>query len=89
MILKTKHFMEVIIMVFEKVKKSIIDIMGIPEDEILVKSHLYDDLDADSLDLSQIILELENSYKIEIENEDISDFETVEDIVKHVESKLS
>ncbi|MCT4620228.1 MAG: acyl carrier protein [Marinisporobacter sp.] len=81
--------MEVIIMVFEKVKKSIIDIMGIPEDEILVKSHLYDDLDADSLDLSQIILELENSYKIEIENEDISDFETVEDIVKHVESKLS
>lgn len=76
-------------MVFEKVKKSIIDIMGIPEDEILVKSHLYDDLDADSLDLSQIILELENSYKIEIENEDISDFETVEDIVKHVESKLS
>lgn len=76
-------------MVFEKVKKTIIDIMGIPEDEILLESHLYDELDADSLDLSQIILELENSYKIEIENEDIANFETVEDLVKHVEDKLS
>ncbi|WP_168198324.1 acyl carrier protein [Crassaminicella thermophila] len=76
-------------MVFEKVKHTIMDILGIPKDEILLESHLYDELDADSLDLSQIILELENTYKIEIENEDIANFETVEDIVKHVESKLS
>ncbi|TCO72270.1 acyl carrier protein [Marinisporobacter balticus] len=76
-------------MIFEKVKNIMMDIMGIPEDELLLQSHLYDELDADSLDLSQIIVELENAYQIEIENEDIANFEKVEDIVKHVENKIN
>lgn len=75
-------------MVFEKIKAAIMDIMGIPEDEILLESHLYNKLDADSLDMSQIIIALENAYKIDIENDDMANFETVEDIVKHVEDKI-
>lgn len=76
-------------MIFESVKKTIIDITGVPEDEILLESHLYDELDADSLDMSQIILALENQYKIIIDNEVIADFITVEDIVKNIESKIN
>lgn len=76
-------------MVFDKIKAAIMDIMGIPEDEILLESHLYNELDADSLDMSQIIIALENAYKIDIENDDMANFETVEDIVKHVEDKIN
>ncbi|WP_427339996.1 acyl carrier protein [Caloranaerobacter sp. DY30410] len=76
-------------MVFESVKSVIIDVMGISEDEILLKSHLYDELDADSLDMSQIIIALENKFKINIENEEVAEFKTVEDIVKNIESKLN
>lgn len=76
-------------MVLESVKKIIIDIIGASENEILLESHLYDELDADSLDMSQIILALENQYKIIIDNEVIADLITVEDIVKHVESKIN
>lgn len=74
--------------IFEKLKGLINRIMDIPKDEILLESHLYDELDADSLDISQIILALENAYKIDIENDDIASFQVVEDIVKHVESKI-
>jgi acyl carrier protein len=63
--------------------------MGIPEDEIFLESHLFNELDADSLDMAQIILALENAYKIDIKDEDVSDFETVKDIVKHIESKIN
>ncbi len=81
--------MEVLLMIFDKVKDAIMDIMGIPEDEILLESHLYNELDADSLDISQIILALENAYKIDIDNDDIAEFETVEDIVKHIEKSVN
>ena len=74
-------------MVFEKVKNVIIEIMGIPENEILLESHLFDELDADSLDMSQIILELENGYKIEIDDDAFSNFETVKDIVDYIKNK--
>jgi len=76
-------------MVFEQVKNTIKDIMGIPEEEIVLESHLYDELDADSLDMSQIILALENYYKIDIFSDVIARFNTVEDIVTHIESNVN
>ena len=76
-------------MVFESIKRTIVDIMGIPEDEILLESNLYNDLDADSLDMSQIVIALENEYKIELENEEIAEFETVKDMADSIESKNS
>lgn len=71
-------------MVFEKVKNVIMEIMGIPENEILLESHLFDELDADSLDMSQIILELENAYNLDINDDEFSSFETVKDIVDYI-----
>jgi len=75
-------------MVFDEVKKILIDIMGLPEDEVSLKSHLYDELDADSLDISQVVLSLDNKYKIDIDQQDVLNFETVEDIVKYVEGQI-
>ncbi|AUG57649.1 MAG TPA: acyl carrier protein [Ruminiclostridium sp.] len=75
-------------MVFDEVKKILIDVMGLPEDEVSLKSHLYDELDADSLDISQVVLSLDNKYKIDIDQQDVLNFETVEDIVKYVEGQI-
>ncbi len=75
-------------MVFHEVKKILIDVMGLPEDEVSLKSHLYDELDADSLDISQVVLSLDNKYKIDIDQQDVLNFETVEDIVKYVEGQI-
>lgn len=76
-------------MVFEKVQTILVEVMGIPKEEILLESHIYDELDADSLDVSQVILALGNEYNIDFENEEIRNFKTIEDIVKFVENKIS
>ncbi|RCX18374.1 acyl carrier protein [Anaerobacterium chartisolvens] len=76
-------------MVYERVKKLFWDIMGIPEEEISLESNLYDGLCADSLDISQIIIQLENDYKIKVEDDVALKLRTVEDIVKYVEGKIS
>jgi len=73
-------------MTFKELKDIVVDIMGMPEDEVEQSSHLYDDLDADSLDMSQIILAVENSFNVEVEQEDISKFQTINDIIEHVNS---
>lgn len=75
-------------MVFHEVKKILIDVMGLLEDEVSLKSHLYDELDADSLDISQIVLALDNKYKIDIDEVAALNFKTVEDIVKYVEGQI-
>lgn len=75
-------------MVFHEVKKILIDVMGLLEDEVSLKSHLCDELDADSLDISQIVLALDNKYKIDIDEVAALNFKTVEDIVKYVEGQI-
>ncbi|PAB59772.1 hypothetical protein CCE28_09275 [Anaeromicrobium sediminis] len=72
-------------MVFEELKKIINEIMDIPMNEIELGSHLYDEMDADSLDMSQIVLALENKYSIEIDDEVFEEFDTVGNIVEYVE----
>jgi len=76
-------------MVFKKTREAFVDIMGYEPDEINLESHMYDELDADSLDMSQILLALENAYQIEIENEDVADMDTVSDLVSHIEKLIA
>ncbi len=76
-------------MVFKKTQEAFVDIMGYEPDEINLESHMYDELDADSLDMSQILLALENTYQIEIENEDVADMDTVSDLVSHIEKLIA
>lgn len=71
-------------MVFEKIKKVIVDQLGVEESEIELKTS-FEDLGVDSLDLFQIIIELEEEFSIQIE--DAENIKTVEDAVKYVEEK--
>ncbi len=74
-------------MEFDKVKEIVAEQMGISEDDITMESSFIDDLGADSLDIFQIISELEAAFDIEFENEDAENIKTVGDAVKYIKDK--
>ena len=69
-------------MEFEKLKDIIVDVMGCNPDEITMDTTFVDDLGADSLDIFQIIMGIEDAFDIEIENEDAEKIATVGDAVE-------
>ena len=74
---------------FEKVKEIIASELGVEEDKITLESRFKDDLGADSLDLFQMVMSIEDEYGIEIPTEDLEKMSTVGDIVKYLEDKQS
>jgi len=73
-------------MEFEKIRQIIAEQMGKPEGEITMDTHFTDDLGADSLDLFQIISELEDAFGIEFNQDDLDKVATVGDAVKYVQN---
>lgn len=69
---------------FDKVKEIIADQLGIDEAEITPETNFENDLDADSLDVFQVISEIEDELDIEIEADE--GMETVKDLVSYIES---
>ncbi|MBU3206145.1 acyl carrier protein [Clostridium algidicarnis] len=73
-------------MIFEKIRKVTAEELGIEEDTIKMDMSFQNDLGADSLDLFQIIMELEEEFNIQIE--DAEDIVTLEDAVSYVKRKI-
>lgn len=71
-------------MVFEKVKSIIVNQLGVEESEINLETS-FEDLGVDSLDLFQIVIEIEEAFDIQIE--EAESIKTVKDAVEYVESK--
>lgn len=71
-------------MVFEKIREIIAEQTGKDESEITLETNVKDDLDADSLDLFQIINDIEDEFEVSVE--DPESIVTVKDIVEFVES---
>ncbi|MDR0751938.1 MAG: acyl carrier protein [Christensenellaceae bacterium] len=76
-------------MIFEKIKQHLMDVLDLDPNSITLDSDIINDLDADSLDIAQMLLELENNYKIEFEDDDIKTIRTVGDIVRFIENNLN
>ena len=74
-------------MVFEKIKEILVDQLDVNEDSITLESSITDDLGADSLDVVDLVMSLEEEFDVEIPDEDIESIKTVEDIVRFIESK--
>ena len=70
----------------EKVMNLISEELRIPREKIQLTSHVADDLNLDSLDNIQIVLEVEQLFDIEILDEEIDDISTVQDIVDYVKN---
>ena len=76
-------------MEFEKLKKIIADVLNLDEDEITMDSKFEDDLGADSLDLFQIIMGIEEEFDIEIQNEEAEKIVSVSDAVEQIKAVLN
>lgn len=76
-------------MEFEKLIDIIVDVMGCNPDEITMDTTFVDDLGADSLDIFQIIMGIEDAFDIEIENEDAEKIATVGDAVEQIKNAVN
>lgn len=74
---------------FDRIKKIIVDHTEIDENKITLQSSFSDDLGADSLDLVEIIMALEEQFEIEITDEEANNLITIKDAVDFVNNKLS
>ena len=71
-------------MVFEKIRTLLSEQLDIEEDEITMKSKLSEDLGADSLDVVDLIMAIEDEFEVEVLDEDIEKVVTVGDIVNYI-----
>ena len=74
-------------MTFEKIQAIIVDQLDKEEEEVQLATNFREDLDADSLDLFQIINDIEDEFDIKIESDE--GINTVEDLVKYVDAQLA
>ena len=74
-------------MFFEKVKKILAAQFDVDEEDITFETSFADDLDADSLDLVDLIMDIEDTFEIEVEDEDAKDIVTVRDLVEYIEDR--
>lgn len=73
-------------MTFDNIRNLIVEQLGVSEDMVHIDTDLIKDLEADSLDAVEIILGIEETYGIEIPDEEAEKFQTVRDLVDYVES---
>ncbi|MGO1469440.1 MAG: acyl carrier protein [Tissierella sp.] len=76
-------------MTIEKVKAVVAEQLDAEVEGMEMETSLMEDLDADSLDAVEIIMELEDEFDIEIADEEAEGFKTIGDIVKYIDGKIS
>ncbi len=74
---------------FDRVKKVLVEQLDVSEDEVVPEAAIIDDLKADSLDMVEIIMALEEEFDVEIPDEDAEKVTTVQQIVDYIDSKAS
>ena len=73
-------------MVLEKVKSILCEQFDVSEDDITTETNLQDDLGADSLDVVDLLMSIEDEFETEIPDEDIENIKTVGDLVSYIEA---
>ena len=72
-------------MSFEKVKSILVDGLDLEEDQVTLESKIKDDLGADSLDMVDLIMSIEDEFDIKVAESDTASIKTVGDIVNYIE----
>ena len=68
----------------QKVKAIIAENLGVNEDEIKITSSFIDDLGADSLDIVELVMQMEEEFEVEIPDEEAENIKTVQDAVNYI-----
>lgn len=71
--------------VLDKVKDIIVDQLGVEEDQVKLETSFTEDLEADSLDIVELIMALEEEFDMEISDEEAEKMSTVQDVVDYIE----
>lgn len=75
-------------MVFDKIKDIIVDQLDVDEDKVTMEASITEDLGADSLDVVDLVMSLEEEFDVEIPDDAVENVKTVGDIVKYVEDNI-
>ena len=73
-------------MVFEKVREILMEQLDVEEDAVTMEANIVDDLKADSLDLVDLLMALEDEFDVEVPDEVVENIKTVRDLVRYVEA---
>jgi acyl carrier protein len=73
---------------FEQLKKLIVELLEVNESEVVPQASFVDDFNADSLDFIELITAVEDTFKIEIPDEDAENLQTVQDAIDYIEAKI-
>ena len=72
---------------FEKIQELIAEGLGVDKELVVETASFKDDLQADSLDLFEMVMSLEEEFGVEIPSEDLGQIVTVGDVIKYIEAK--
>ena len=73
-------------MIFEKIRQILCDQLDIEESEVTMESNIAEDLGADSLDVVDLIMSIEDEFEIEVPDDNAENIKTVGDVVNFIES---
>ena len=73
---------------FERFKRCAVDVLSVEADQVTAEARFAEDLFADSLDLVELVMELEEEFDITVEEEELQDLPTIGDAFKLISSKL-
>ena len=70
--------------IFDKLKEPVVDQLGVDDDEVTTEATIQEDLGADSLDLVDLVMAVEEEFDVKIADEDLEGIKTVGDIVDYI-----
>jgi len=73
-------------LIFEKVQEKVVEQLGVEAEEVLMESSFIDDLGADSLDIVELLMALEEEFDIEIPDEEAEKLSSVGDVVEYIKN---
>lgn len=75
-------------MPFERIRAALAEQLGLDESKITMDSDIVEDLEADSLDVVDLIMTLEDEFNVEVPEDQVENFKTVGDVVRFVEENM-
>ena len=72
-------------MVFERIREIICDQIDLEEDKVTMDSDIMEDFEADSLDVVDLVMSIEDEFGLEVPDDQIENFRTVGDVVRYIE----
>ena len=74
--------------VFEQLRRLVAELLDVDEAQVVPEASFADDFNADSLDIIELITAVEDTFKVEIPDEDVEKLQTVQDALDYIESKM-